>query len=171
MAIKINQSADRINPPTIAVTGERVIEGMESGNADSEVITTQTVRWTWATTIRTREALSFKGDVTVTLTPDSSLTPFDYSLRSASDFVGKAPMTRRSDGSGRVNQKAETYYTLNGKDPIRTKANLYTGPFTLRSNKSGTDSTIIKVKTYQGGKVSVVRTVEVLIQLKNSKKV
>jgi len=53
-----------------------------------------------------------------------------------------------------------TYYTLNGKDPKRTKANLYTGAFTVRQNKSGGDNYILKARSYINGIASPVRRVD-----------
>jgi len=107
-------------------------------------------------------------DITVNgkLIADTTWTSASYSNRSATDIVGKTVQA-----VGTVAQAAETYYTLNGKDPTRTKANLYTGAFTLRSNKSGTDNTIIKSRTYQGGRSSEVITVEITIELEDSKQV
>jgi hypothetical protein len=59
-----------------------------------------------------------------------------------------------------VNKKSETWYTTNGKDPVRTKSKLYTGKqITIHRNESG-DNTVLKFRTYQGGRASEVRTIE-----------
>ena len=67
--------------------------------------------------------------------------------------------------------ESETYYTLNGKDPKRTKTNLYTVPIILRSNTSGSDNIIFKARTYRAGQWSEVRKVEIRIVRKVSTKV
>jgi len=58
------------------------------------------------------------------------------------------------------NETMYTYYTLNGKAPKRTKANLYTGPFTVRQNKTGGDNVVLKARTYINGIASPVRRVD-----------
>ena len=69
------------------------------------------------------------------------------------------------------NETMYTYYTLNGKDPKRTKANLYTGPFTVRQNKSGGDNYILKTRSYINGIASPVRRVDFrIVDLKSGNK-
>ena len=159
MAIKINQSSTRVDSPSITLVGDTIVSGTYNGS-DTTSITTKQVVIESSTAVRKREPITFWGDVVVTLTPDTTWTANTYTNRSSTDIVGPT-----ASSIGKIAQKSETYYTLNGKDPIRTKANLYTGAFTLRSNKSGTDNTIIKARTYQGGRVSEVMTVEVRIVL------
>ena len=164
MAIDINKSTDRVDPPTITLTGQRVRgteliggAGTYGGNDDTDIITTleETVS---GNIVTKREVLTYIGDVTVTLTADTNFTAKNYSNRIPSEFVGSTPSA--------LDEKSlysETYYTLNGKDPIRTKANLYIGAFTLLRNMSGTDNTIIKAKTYVRGKDSEVMKSEIRI--------
>ena len=59
--------------------------------------------------------------------------------------------------------KAEIRYTLNGKDPSRTKYTIYRGSFTLSQNASGSDNIILKARVYRMGQWSPVKTVEVRI--------
>lgn len=74
------------------------------------------------------------------------------------DFVGGIPFNGKTIGGN-----WEVYYTLNGKNPTRTKAYLYTGPFTLSDNKSGSDNTIIKARAYKNGIWSDVAKIELNI--------
>jgi len=80
------------------------------------------------------------------------------SYNTTGDFVGGTPFTGRTVGGN-----FEIYYTLNGKDPVRTKAYLYTGAFTLSDNKSGSDNTIIKARSYLNGLWSDVAKIELRI--------
>jgi hypothetical protein len=76
----------------------------------------------------------------------------------AGDFTGGKPFTNNTIGGN-----FEIYYTLNGKDPVRTKAYLYTGTFVLSDNKSGSDNTIIKARSYLNGLASDVAKIELRI--------
>ena len=62
----------------------------------------------------------------------------------------------------------ETYYTINGKSPTRSKNYLYTKPFTLRRNVTGSDKVVLKTKSYCQGLQSEVRTVEFKINKKQN---
>jgi len=164
MSIDINKSTDRVDPPSITLTGQRVRgteliggAGTYGGSEDVDAITTieETIS---GTDVTKREVLTYIGDVDVTLTSDTDYTANSYDNRTSSDFIGSTPF----DISG-GSQYAETYYTLNGKDPMRTKANLYTGAFTLRRNETGSDNTIIKAKTYVNGIDSEVMKSEIRI--------
>lgn len=164
MPIDINKSTDRIDPPTITIVGQRVRDtsliggaGTYGGSNDTDSITTleETIS---GTDVTKRGVLTYIGDVTITLTPDTTYTANSYSNRSSVDIVGSTPVA-----SNLVAGYSETYYTLNGKDPVRTKANLYTGAFTLRRNMSGTDNTIVKARTFVRGKESPVMKSEIRI--------
>jgi hypothetical protein len=109
----------------------------------------------------------FARSVTVTINPDASTNKGfhnnqavwrkaveDREVNDNNVFVGE------QSGGLEQNQTMYTYYTLNGKDPKRTKANLYTGPFTVRQNKSGGDNYTLKTRSYINGIASPVRTVE-----------
>jgi hypothetical protein len=58
---------------------------------------------------------------------------------------------------------AEIRYTLNGKDPSRTKFHIYRDSFYIKTNKSGSDNTILKARVYYQGQWSDVVTVELKI--------
>ena len=62
-------------------------------------------------------------------------------------------------GGTTQNETMSTYYTINGKNPKKTAANLYTGKFTVRQNKSGTDNFVLKARSYINGIASPIRTV------------
>jgi len=166
MAISINQQQTRIDPPEVQLTGQRVRDvstsGDYGGNDDIDLVTTmEEVTETGGTVVRKREVLVYRGTVRMELVPDTNFSTTNYSNRvaRAGEFVGVAGMNKLA-----VNQTSETYYTLNGKDPSRTKANLWTGqPIDLRHNKSGTDNTIIKARSYINGLVSKVMKVEIRI--------
>jgi hypothetical protein len=74
------------------------------------------------------------------------------------DFMGGKPFNGTTIGDN-----FEIYYTLNGKDPIRTKAYLYTGAFELSDNKTGSDNTVIKARSYVNGLASDVAKIELRI--------
>lgn len=76
----------------------------------------------------------------------------------SADFQGGTPFVGRTIGGN-----WEVYYTINGKDPIRTKAYLYTGPFVLANNTSGSDNTVIKARSYLNGLWSDVAKMELRI--------
>jgi len=149
--------------PTIKLTGTRY-------NTRTEVRTAYT-----AEEVSTKESLSgqtaskgailtFLGDVIVTFGTDGDNYTDAVYTNTSTNYVGHSNM----GSDNKVNDEAQLYFTLNGKDPIRTKANLYYGQtITLKSNKSGSDNTIIKVKKYAGGLWSDVAIAEIKIVRSN----
>lgn len=181
MATKINHRDSRVDPPAIKITGKRVntsdgtlYSAIDDSNP-SVPVTYTTIDYTFDTKdivvsdtqVTNRDPYVFQGDVVITITPDSTHTSNSYSNRSSSDFVGKTAM----GSDHKVAKYAETYYTVNGKDPVRTKANLYTGAFTIRANKFGSsDNIVLKAKTYVNGIWSEVMKVDFCInRIDNSK--
>ncbi len=112
----------------------------------------------------------FRENVTVTITPDPKFSAANYSNRSSLDvenrsvFVGE---TQVSDNN--LGLFSETYYTLNGKNPKRTKSNLYIGAFTVRRNESGSDNVVLKARTYYQGSWSEVFKTEFRIGRDNTR--
>jgi len=108
-----------------------------------------------------REEKVFQGKVTVIISPDRTWAPCAYKEANSRDNgTTKVTGVTQTDKTA-VNKKSETWYTTNGKDPVRTKSKLYTGKsFVLRRNESGSDNIILKARTYQGGRASEVRTVK-----------
>lgn len=157
MAIPVNYMNTRIDPPAFSIVGQKVTSGTYGGGNDTESVTTQEVVIS-GTDVTKRSEVVFRGDVTVTITPDSTYTANSYSNRDSADFVGATTVSNNE-----VARYSETYYTVNGKDPIRTKANLYTGAFTVRRNLSGSDNFILKARTYCQGQWSEVNKVEIRI--------
>ena len=166
MATDINKSTDRIDPPTVVINGKLVdtTTGVYASAANQTIETVDIV--ISGTSVTNRDPYVFQDDVTITLTPDTKFTSNSYSNRSDTDIVGVTPM----GSDNKVGKYAETYYTLNGKDPVRTKANLYTGAFTVKSNKFGSsDNIVLKAKTYVNGKCSEVMKVDFRIARSDGK--
>lgn len=172
MTIQINHSSNRVDPPAFSIVGQRVSNpaliggtGTYGGGNETEVVNTQEVVIS-GTDVTKREEIVFAGDITVTITPDTTYTANSYSNRSATDIVGATTVSNNA-----VGEKSETYYTTNGKDPVRTKANLYKGAFTVRRNLSGSDNFILKARTYCQGKWSPINKVELRIIRSNENNV
>jgi hypothetical protein len=159
MPIFINHRTTRVQPPNITLTGQRVrhARGTYNADQDTEAVHTDKVRVS-GTDVRTRTRLDFRGRVRVRITPDDNWPSRTYNRRVLGDVVGRAVQDNSHFG-----QRSETYYTLNGKDPVRTKANLYTGRFDIYRNGPGSGTIVLKARTYCQGYVSEVRTVEIKI--------
>jgi len=169
MAIEINKPGKNIvDPPTITLTGEGV--NSESGQIEGgyTVIITQEVQQDELIITKKGELL-FREEILVELTPDTkypvqnhvNVAPYNEFTKGAKIFEGAAVRTTVQ------NKNSETYYTLNGKDPVRTKSNLYTGSFKIKHNISG-DNIILKTRTYVYGYKSDVRTVKLRIIKKDA---
>jgi len=163
MAININKSTDRVEIPTVVIRGRETSEDGSVGSLLNHTITNDitedsTVAGNW----RNQDVMIFKDSVRVTITPDTKFSAASYSARSSGDIVGET-IKQRTFGTD-----SETYYTVNGKSPKRTKSNLYTGAFTLTRNESGTDNVILKVRTYYQGNWSKVFKTEFRIGRDNT---
>lgn len=176
MTIYINHPNDpneRVEAPEVRISGKEV--DTTDGTLDSitriysrnsqRIIGNETQ--TTARDIDHRAVDAFRRSVKVTINQDTSgRRGFDNNqptwrkavesrvVEDNNIFVGEP------SGGLTQNETMYTYYTLNGKDPKRTKAYLYTGPFTVRQNKSGGDNFILKARTYINGISSPIRTVE-----------
>ena len=161
MAIEINSPNNRVAAPTIRLQGRvvrdadaRLVGGTGYVGGASEIVNITTLEETISGNekrVTKRPVLAFLGDVKVYIGPDPSYDTSNYSQRdNENDFIGQ------SEPNLAKNWRSDTYYTINGKDPKRTKANLYTGPFTVRRNLAGHDNVILKVKTYVRGRESEV---------------
>lgn len=153
MAISVNKSGVRVEPPHIRLSGFSVDSstGVYSHNTHDIVTQDEVIS---GTTVRKREVLIFRDSVTVTLIPDSNHNIQSYNT--SGTYIGPAG----KDNEGTFNLRSETFYTVNGKNPRKTASNLYTGSFTVRRNLAGTDNVILKARTYVNGLESEVRTVE-----------
>ena len=161
MVINVNKSTDRVEIPTVVLRGKEVSEdGETTGSLRNYTITNDiaedsTVSGNW----RNQDEMRFYGSITVTIISDPKYTSNDYSRRSVGDIVGAVEMVDNKIGmhpSGGTGTGSDTYYTLNGKNPKRTKSTVYTGAFTIRRNESGSDNCILKVRTYYNGSWSEV---------------
>jgi hypothetical protein len=172
MAIDINKSTKRIDPPVVTLTGRMVdvATGQITDRTDITV-STQDVVQTDLFVDNSTEMVFYK-NITVTVVPDGIYPEEDYTdVDNHATVVPYNEVATSTNiiSSGEVdtglvrNEKTNTYYTLNGKDPKRTKANLYTRPFTIRRNTSGGDNIILKLKTYARGMESKVRKIELRV--------
>ena len=94
---------------------------------------------------------------------------YSYNPNSPED-ENETKMVNESVSKGsKVGQNSETWYTINGKDPVRTKSYLWQGKdIVLQHSKGTNDTMIIKAKTYYLGQVSDIASLEVRILRKNS---
>jgi hypothetical protein len=186
MAININHPNDpngRVDAPEVQIAGKEV--NTTDGTLDAitriysrdhqRVIGGSATQKT-AKDVDHRASDAFARSVTVTINPDAikGLNNNQATWRKAVEdresndnnvFYGEQP------GGLEQNATMYTYYTLNGKDPSRTKAELYTGPFTVRQNKSGGDNYVLKTRSYINGIASPVRRVDFrIVELKSGNK-
>jgi len=165
MTIKINQKNTRVDPPRITLYGQKITAPYHNQLEayDTDIINTleevTALEQHGLTTVRKRESLLYRSDVDITFALDKTYTLQTYgasrfATRTGNRFIGA--MLPGVTG----NTHAEIYYTTNGKDPVRTKSNLYTGVFTIKRNESGSDSTILKARTYVQGRSSEVIKIE-----------
>ena len=179
MAIDINKPGkNRIELPLVKITGNLVNSdtGSINSNKSEESFGDNDVEQN-GLVVKHRSETIFRDTISVEITPDPNYKAEAYGYsnlcssyedvtRSTNTVVGKKPSagsgTTYSSGTT-VNEKSNTYYSLNGKDPLRTKVNLYTGPFTIKRNTSGTDNIILKARTYVQGLESKVIRVDLKI--------
>lgn len=130
---------------------------------DRETPSTSTITIGGITQFNEDNILSFLNNVRIIVTtmalPKVTYTRESNKL-SALEFEGKGRVNIKN-----VNQLSETYYTLNGKDPVRTKAHLYNYRdrndtdngdlgFVLSAVPSGNSLITVKAVTYQSGRKS-----------------
>ena len=157
MAVNIPNDKGKPGLPQFQITGEQITSEnpAESTALTDEVITAWMVKD--GTTFTQQDVIVMSQSVEIEIidaTGGGNIIP-SYT---SGDFMGGKPFNGATIGGN-----FEIYYTLNGKDPVRTKAYLYTGPFTLSDNKSGSDNTIIKARSYINGLASDVAKIELRI--------
>lgn len=177
--LHVNKESIRVEKPGVSINGKQI-------GSDGVIIATEA--WTpnqndieqigvdWSKQAERVYYTDGNDWVNITLTPDTKFTAANYSPHNTPSYDGNQVGPRAFQGSSQVISNAlglesETYYTLNGKNPKRTKTNLYTGSFDLRRNTAGTDNIILKARTYRAGKWSEVRKVEIRIVKKVQTKV
>ena len=120
----------------------------------------------------------FADEVNITFYVDSyvkkSLQNSNYNNANAkiasTTFQGKETSGKFSQATLVQNNIAYIYYTLNGKDPSRTKSNLYTGPIKLRHNQASGDNVVIKARVYFNGQFSDVSVANIGIARRRGSK-
>jgi hypothetical protein len=150
--------------PVISITGTQYDESTTVSTSYSATAVSTVPVKNSENSFTKSEILTFLGDISFTVAASGdNYTDATYPNTTA-DFVGKKNMG--SDNI--VGDVAETFYTLNGKDPKRTKNYLYKGSaITLTANKSGSDNTIIKARRFAAGQWSDVAIAEIKIVRSN----
>ncbi len=177
MAISINHPNNpnqRVDAPDISIAGKEVnvTDGTLSDitrlyNRDYQRVIGGSASQKTAKNVDHRAEDVFARSVTVTISPDTTGRRGLYNNQSSFGNVVRSREVNdnnvfvgEQDGGLSKNETMYTYYTLNGKDPKRTSAQLYTGSFTVRQNKSGGDNYILKARSYINGIASPVRRVD-----------
>ena len=162
MAIEINKSDNRIDRPVVTLAGLLVdtTTGIYTQTTTTDIANKHETNYGAQTGERQQPVQTYSGDVTVTITAQDVHSAGQTAYNS--DAANEGNVGRDVD-KDEVNKTLDTYYTLNGKDPNRTKANLLTrgtSTLTVRANESGSDNVILKIKTYGRGLESEMTTVE-----------
>jgi hypothetical protein len=155
MTIKIPSDLGKPSMPQIKLTGEKIVteKPLTHTTLTNEIIGD----WQYSSGLifTKQNPIIMIESVTITFTdPDGNSIP---TYNTSSNFLSGKPNISNIFGN------YEIYYSLNGKNPIRTKSYLYTGPFTLTYNRSGSDNTIVKVKAFKNGMASDIACVELRI--------
>jgi len=162
MSTSIQTEKKKPAAPVITILGN-----IYNQSANTVTYNVETVMPAWtdiatlgATPLRVRRAqiYIFAGPIEVTITPDPDYPTTTYTMHSSTaniDFVGARNMKYSGPTSRQVATLSETWYTWNGKNPVQTRARLYYNEsFWITENKSGSDNTVLKVKTYYNGVAS-----------------
>ena len=157
MAVTIPSDKGKPGLPQFKLTGEQITSEnpAESTTLTDEVIPAWTVKS--GTTFTQQDVILMSQTVDIEIV-DADAGGNTIPSYTSADFMGGKPFNGTTIGGN-----FEIYYTLNGKDPSRTKAYLYTGAFTLSDNTSGSDNTIVKARSYMNGLWSDVAKIELRI--------
>lgn len=177
--LHVNKASVRIEQPGISINGKRIdstsglIIATEDWTPNQDDVEQVGVDWS---KMEERIFYADQNDwIVVTLIPDTkfpvnsyspALSNYDGNQIGALSFQGPQQVVGNALGLA-----SETYYSLNGKDPKRTKSNLYVRPFRIRRNTSGSDNIILKARTYRAGQWSTTRTLKIRIVRKVDTKV
>lgn len=161
--------------PTIKINGTRIKldgTGKESplASASTEaynaaVSTKSKKTGTSSITVTKSKPKIFRGPVVVSLEAldDTYSTHWDTTgqnttYKNRPTYIASTDVTGKVNKIGStVNDKVEIYYSVNGKEPQRTKSYLYTGPITFNNNRlhdTVTDSGQAKRRNNTGGGAS-----------------
>jgi len=180
--LHVNKESTRVEKPGVTINGkvvgsDGVIIASEDWNPNQNDIE-QIGSAAWSNQAERVYYTDGNDWVNITLVPDTKFTAKSYYTTSESaQYDGAQVGALKFQGVNTVRGNAlglesDTYYSLNGKNPKRTKSNLYTGTFKLRrNNEAGSDNIILKARTYRAGQWSEVRKVELRIVRKRSTKV
>ncbi len=187
MAIEIN---DKVSKPEIYLVGDTISQDGVVSEISRRIDYARTLPPASTTTITgvsqfdQDNILTFQDSVRVIITGQMGKKP-NYvrkgsELSSSLDFEGNAMFDTEGDNKELINYYAETWYTYDGTNPIRTRSRFYnfkdmddfknpndpsgnpinnninTLGFVLRTIPTGSDLVTIKAKTYyQGGESSI----------------
>ncbi len=172
MAIEINKPGNnKVNPPTIVLTGNLFNADTGSiGGGTSITIGSQKIIQD-GIIVDNRDEIVFSEKIVIELTPDPAFDANSYvNIKPYNEYSKTANLVQGKKALEGRNEKSDTYYSLNGKNPVRTKSSLYTAPFTIKKNTSG-DNIVLKTRTYVQGFRSEVRRVDLRIINKSSKEI
>lgn len=158
MPITIPGDKGKPGLPQFSLTGERLIS--ENPPVSESIANEKIPAWIAqdGSDFTQQSIMTFSQTVTIGIIDAEGGGNTIPNYDTSGDFIGGTPFNGKTIGGN-----WEVYYTLNGKNPVRTKAYLYTGPFTLSDNKSGSDNTIIKARAYKNGLWSDIAKVELII--------
>lgn len=159
----INVGSNKPSAPTITI-----VSGTKTDGTDLAGTTLSTFESKDSNGDVTKQSvINVVGDLVLSITEDTTKgTAASYDT--SADVVGKQSMAQGTAGT--VGEVRQTFYTLNGKDPSRTKAYIWDGTnITLKANKSGSDNTIFKARTYVYGEVSDVARADFTISRTDTK--
>ena len=166
MPIEINKSTNKVSLPIIRLVGTTIditngTFGANTTATSTEIGTAFVTTSSNGLSVIRRDELVFSESVTLSFVADSKWGRNKYT---SSNFTGKNISSKDN-----INRLSNIYYTLNGKDPKRSKNYLYTGgDILIRRNLTGSDKTTLKVRTYIRGRISPVMTVQFRIVKTNS---
>lgn len=107
--------------------------------------------------IRNDPILTFKDRVTIDMTtPNTSLKDYRKQKKAFKVDGDKINLGELNPTSG----KGEIRYTLNGKDPCRTKFKIFQDEFVIRKGTIGSEKVILKARLFTRGKWSDITSVE-----------
>ena len=156
--------------PEIYLIGDSISGGNQNtGDIFSGIVDhskSGTTSITSVTQLDKEDILTFGGSVRIIIT--GQLTPKPTYTRRSGAFSSTEFEGKQRENTIAVNQYAETFYTLNGKDPVRNSNYLYnytdrtetdnlnTLGFILKNVNSGSNLITLKARTFfQGGRSAV----------------
>jgi len=107
--------------------------------------------------IRNESILTFKDRVTIDMTtPNTSLKDYRKQKKAFKVDGDKINLGELNPTSG----KGEIRYTLNGKDPCRTKYKIFQDEFKIKKGTIGAEKVVLKARLFTRGRWSDITSVE-----------